>query len=137
MPSHRTLGLRPHAARDGQRVANADANDLEHLLDRFDVALDGGLDGLGCRRNIAHLQCAGKGAEQSSTDGSNNMVQGRGHFLFGFDPVKVLDASVHAETDGRIEPFQERLAEWSLHPLDSQPTRMNDISHCSLPFHGG
>lgn len=128
----RALSLFPHACRDGQRVTDADTGDPENLVDGFDIALDGGSDLVGWCRNVAHLQCAGKGAKQSSTDGGHHMVQGGRHLLFRLDTVESLDSTVYAESNRCIEAFEKRLARWPLDPFNSQTTGVNDFSHCGL-----
>jgi len=109
MLGDRALSLFPHACRDGQRVTHADTGDPENLVDGFDIALDGGSNLVGWGRNVAHLQCACKGAKQSSTDGGHHMVQGGRHVLFGLDTVEGLDSAVHAEPNRCIEAFEKRL----------------------------
>ena len=130
MSSDGTLGLLPHPSRNRQRVANADADNPEDLLYRFDVALDVGPDLVGSRRNVAHFQCAGKGAEQSSPDRSHHVIKRGWNLFLGLNPVELLDPSVDPKSDRRVEPFEKRLTNRSLHPLDLQTTGMDDFSHC-------
>ena len=130
MSSDGALGLLAHPCRNRQRVANADSDNLENLFDRLDVALDVGLDLVGCRRNVAHFQCAGKGTEQSSPDRSHHVIERGWNLFLGLNPVKFLDPPVDSKSNRRIEPFEKRLANRSLHPLDLQTTGMDDVSHC-------
>ena len=135
MPRDGALRLLTHPFRNGQRVAHTDTNDLENLLDRFDIAFDDGLDLVWGRWNVAHLQCACKGAQQSSPDGSHHVIEGGRDVLLGLNSVKRLDPTVHAEPDRCIKPFQECLPCRSVDAFNPRPTGMNNFSHIApLPF---
>ena len=115
----RALRCLAFALRNLQLIAYTNPGDPENLLDRFDVAFDRGGDLVRGGRNLTHFQCAGKGAEQSSTDGRDYMVEGGRHLLFWLDSVEFLDASVYAEADRGIETLEKGLTDRPLHPLDA------------------
>ena len=119
MPIDRSLGLFPHAARNRQCVPHANAGNPQDFVDGLDVALDRGADLVGWSRNVAHLQCACQGAEQSSPDCGDHMVERGWHLLLRLNPVERFDAAMHAESDRGVEALQECLANRSLYAFDS------------------
>jgi len=134
MPRDGAFRLLTHPFRNGQRVAHTDTNDLENLLDRFDIAFDDGLDLVWGRWNVAHLQCACKCAQQSSPNRSHHVVEGGRDVLLGLDSVERLDPAVHTEPERCVKPFQERLPGRPLDAFNSRPTGMNNFSHVAPPF---
>ena len=129
MRGHGALGRRTLAGRHGQRVPHPDPRDPQHLVHRFHVAFDGGGDRVGRRRNVARLQRAGQGSEQSGADRRDDVIERRRNLFVRFDAVEPLDAAVDAEPDRRVEVLEPRLPDRPAHPLDPHAAGVNDLSH--------
>ncbi len=132
MLGHCPLGFLPQTSWDGQRIPHADTSDPKNVIDCFDIAFDSSSDLVGWCRNLAHFQCACKGAEQSSTDGAHHVIKGRRYILFGFNTIEGFNPTVHAESDRGIKPFKKRLTRWPLDPFNSKTTSVNNFSHNKL-----
>jgi len=129
MRRHGPLGPLAGARRNAQTIAHSNSRDLQHVVDRLDVALDIRLDLVPRRRYLAHLQCACQGAEQSTADGADHVVQRGRYILLWLDPVALLDAPVDAEPDRLLEPFQIRIPQGTGYSLDPQSARVHYVSH--------
>ena len=111
-------GMRRHCAfstitasrRDPESIVDTDPRDPKHFIDCLDITLHVRLDVLSRRRNVAHLQCACQGPEQSTTDGANHVVKRGWHIFFRLDTVKLLDPTMDAESNRFIEAFKIRVA---------------------------
>ena len=96
--------------RDPESIVDTDSRDPKHFIDCLDITLHVRLDVLSRRRNVAHLQCACQGPEQSTTDGANHVVKRGWHIFFRLDTVKLLDPTMDAESNRFIEAFKIRVA---------------------------
>ena len=106
MRRHGTFGPITGSGRDPESIVDTNPRNPKHLVNCLDVTFHVRLDVLSRRRNVAHLQCACQGAEQSTTDGADHIVQRRGYVLFGFDSVKGLDSTMDTEPYWFLEAFK-------------------------------
>lgn len=125
MGVHGALRFLPHSSRNPDAIADTNTGNTQDLVDRLNVAFDGSLQVLSRDRNVAHLQCACQGAEQSTADGADHVVQRGRHILVWFDPVELLDTPVNAESHRLLEPLQIHMSQGASHPLDAHSTRMH------------
>ena len=84
----------------------------------LDIAFDARCNFLRFRRDLTHCQCAGKGAEQSTADSGDDVIECRGNLLVGLDAVELLDGAVHAEPDRLAERLDVRVPNGTLDPFD-------------------
>ena len=99
MCRQRAVGLLTSARRNLQAIVHANARDSQHVVNRFDVTLDVRLKRLSGHRYLTHCQCAGKSAQQSTTNGTDHMIERGRHLLIWFNSVKFLDPAVHTKLD--------------------------------------
>ena len=110
MRRHSTFGPITGSGRDSESIVDTDPRDPKHLIDCLDVTFHVRLDVLSRRRNVAHLQCACQGAEQSTTDGADHVVKRSRHIFFRLDAVELFDSTVDAESNRFIKAFKIRVA---------------------------
>ena len=132
MGRQRAVGLLPIGRRNPQAVVHANARDPQYFVNRFDVAFDVRLKRLSGHGYLTHCQCAGKGAQQSTANGADHVVERRGDLLFRFDSVELLDPAVYAEPDRLGETLQVRVPQRSFDPFDPQPADVYDCHHVPL-----
>ena len=113
-------------------VADAHPRDPQDFIHRFDIALDLGAHFVGFDWYLTHCQCAGKGAEQSTTDRGNDVIERRRDLLIRLDAVKLLDGAVHAEPNRLAERLDVRMPNRAFDPLDPDTAGVDRLRHGSL-----
>ena len=125
----RAIRLRLLVRRNPQVVGYTDIGDLDCAFGFGDIAFDRGCQIIGERNDLARCQRAGKGAEQSSTDRRDHVVE-RGRVLFlGLHAVEFRDAAVHAVGDGFVKVLDERVPYWRHFLDDVDVAGVDDVSH--------
>lgn len=110
MRRHGTFGPITGSGRDPESIVDTNPRNPKHLVNCLDVTFHVRLDVLSRRRNVAHLQCACQGAEQSTTDGADHVVKRSRHIFFRLDAVELFDSTVDAESNRFIKAFKIRVA---------------------------
>ena len=113
-------------------VPDTHAGDAQHVIDRLDVALDLRAHLVGFRGDLTHCQCAGKGAEQSTADGGNYVIERSRNLLVRLNAVKLFDGAVHTEPDRLAKRLDEGVAGRTLDPFDANTARVDRLRHRSL-----
>jgi hypothetical protein len=126
----------PLSCRNPQFVANADRRDSQHAIQSAYIALYKRFNLVGLGRNLAHLQCAGKRAEQSPSDCRDHVIEGRWQFLVRLDTVKGLDRPVHAEANRLRKRFDPCVPERPFDALEANLARVNLVGHGRMVYHG-
>ena len=128
----RPLSGSPGPGRDLQSVAHPDLRDPQHAVHGRDVAFHGGRQAAALGWNLVHLQCAGEGAEQSTTDGGNDVVESRRQVLLRLHAVETLDSTMDAEANWRLEILDVRVTDGPLDFFQPYPTGVDNFSHSTL-----
>lgn len=81
-------------------VADAYPRDPKDPVDGLDIPFNVRTKLVRLGGNLAHLQCARKGAKQSTCDGGNHVVESRRHLFCRLDPIESLDSAVNPIPDG-------------------------------------
>ena len=110
MGRYGTFGPITGSGRDPEPIVDTNPRDPEHLINGLDVTFHVRLDVLSRRRNVAHLQCACQGAEQSTTDGADHVIKRGRHIFFRLDAVELFDPTMDAESNRFIKAFKIRMA---------------------------
>jgi hypothetical protein len=113
-------------------VPDTHAGNAQHAIDRLDVAFDMRAHLVGFRGDLTHCQCAGKGAEQSTADGGNHVIQRGRNLLVRLDAVELFDRAVHAEPDRLAKRLDEGVANRTFDPFDPDTARVDSIGHGTL-----
>ena len=106
MPRDGPFSSLPFPFRDLEIVTNPYTCNAKNVVNGLNISFNLGRDFVTRSRNFTHLQCACEGAEQSTTDGADHIVQRRGYVLFGFDSVKGLDSTMDTEPYWFLEAFK-------------------------------
>lgn len=110
MGRYGTFGPITGSGWDPEPIVDTNPRDPEHLVNCLDVTFHVRLDVLSRRRNVAHLQCACQGAEQSTTDGADHVIKRGRHIFFRLDAVELFDPTMDAESNRFIKAFKIRVA---------------------------
>jgi hypothetical protein len=129
--SEGAIGFGAFAFGDFQFVAQVHGGDAKEFVIGFDAAFDVGFETI-CCGDSARFQRAGKCAGQSTGEGRDDVIDGRGHRLAVFHAVILGVAAVRAELQRFLESFNVRLAKGTLllHQPDSRG--VNDFGHDGL-----
>lgn len=113
-------------------IPHTHAGDTQYAIDRLDVAFDMRAHLVGFGGDLTHCQCAGKGAEQSTADSGNHVIERGRNLLVRLDAVKLFDGAVHAEPDRLAKGLDERVANRTVDPFDADTARVDRLRHRSL-----
>ena len=119
------LGRFAFARRNPNLVADSYPGDPKNPVDGLNIPFRKQTNLVRLRRNLAHFQCAGECAEQSTGDSGNHVVESRRPFLFGLDPVEFLDAAMNAVSDRFTEMFDICMSNRPLDFFETHVTGMN------------
>ena len=71
----RTISRCAGACGNLECVTNSDLGDTQDLVNRFNVAFHSGRETAVTRRDLAHFQCAGQGAKQSTANRRDHVIE--------------------------------------------------------------
>lgn len=112
---------------------NANRRHAEHAIRGADITLNARNEPIRPGRNLTRFQRACKSAEQSPTDGRNDVVERREHLLIRLDTIEVLDRAVDAESNRLLEGLDDRVPDRTSDPLDADSARIDMVSHLQHP----
>ena len=100
---------------------------VQDAIDGLDVAFHGGRDLARIGRNLAHFQCARQGAEQSTTNRTNHVIESGRNLLVRFDTVEFFDSTMNTESDRMLKSFKMHFSDRALDSINSHPTGMHNL----------
>jgi len=113
------------SGRDPYFVADAYPGDPKNPVDGLDIPLNIRTKLVRLGGNLAHLQCAGKGAKQSTCDGGNHVVESCWHLFCRLDSIEFLDSAVNPIPDGFTEVLDECVPNGTFNFFDTNVTCVN------------
>ena len=113
-------------------VVNADFGDPQDALYRLNVALDCGPHFGRLGWDLAHFQRAGKGAEQSSADGGDHVIESRGQLFIGLNSIEFFDRAVDAVAHRLREVLNIGVANRPFDLFEPDAAGVNQFSHLPI-----
>ena len=127
MPRDSSFSSLPFPFRNLQVIPNPYAHNAKNVVNRFNIAFNLGCDFVTRSRNFTHLQCACKGAEQSTTNRTNHVIESGRNLLVRFDTVEFFDSTMNTESDRMLKSFKMHFSDRALDSINSHPTGMHNL----------
>ena len=115
--------------RNRERVVHTNSRDAENPISGPHVPLDACGQLVGAGGNVTRFQRAGKRAEQSTANRSDDVVERREHLLIRLDTIELLDGAVDAKPDRFAKRLDRGVPNRTLDSLDACAARVDMLGH--------